>query len=277
MPKMMPRWPASRPELVERVEHDQRAAHRVEEVAQRRTRRDAPQQRMLQHEAQALADLDVQRPAARSWGRLVDVADPADEQRRAEEAEGVERDRHGRADELDQPAGDGRTRDHRDRLGGLELGVAVTDLVRLHDLRQVALVGDVEEHRARPDHERDPEQLDQGEPPEGPRQREGGQGSGADQVVGHEHAPTPPPVDPGAGRQADDEEGQELAGAEQAHLEGVRVQHVDREHRHRQHRQLGARRAGRLGQEQLPEVVVTEQPGPATAGCLEGHGTILAH
>ena len=50
--------------------------------------------------------------------------------------------------------------------------------------------------------------------------------SGAEQVVGDQHPLLAPPVDPGAGGQADDQEGEELAGGQQAHLERVGVEHL---------------------------------------------------
>ncbi len=229
-------------------------------------RRDPPEQRVLEHEGEPFAHLHDERSAALARGRGVDVLDPAYPERRPDEAQGVERDGERCADQLDQPAGSGRAADHRDRLHGLELGVALADVLGLDDVGQVALVGDVEEDRAAAHHQCDHQHLREGEHVEGPGEGERGEREAADQVVGHQHPLLAPPVDPGARRQPDDEEGEELAGREQAHLERARVEHLHGEDGDGQHGELRAELAQRVAEEQLAEVVVAEQPAAQLRG-----------
>ena len=266
---------------VEVVEHEQdhhRPGHRGEEVAGAGARRDPPQQRVADHEREPLADLDDERTPVLAWWWGVQVLDPAHEQRRAQEAQRVQGDREGSADHLDQATCHGRASDHRDRLRGLQLGVALADVLRLDDVRQVALVGHVEEDRAHAHDQRDGEQLHQRQDVEDPGERQRGQRHGPDQVVAHQHTLLAPAVHPGAGRQPDDQERQELAGPEESHLELVRVQQGHGQHRQRKHGELGADLADRVADEELPEVVVAQQPAALPGRrCLEAHEGILAH
>ena len=140
--------------------------------------------------------------------------------------------------------------------------------VRLDDVGQVALVGDVEEDRAAADRPVRRRSIC-GKVSTSSAQARGSEASAtaAEQVVGHQHALLAPPVDPGAGRQPDDEEGEELAGPEQAHLEARR--------RRAPSRPAPAGPAWTAGypnwlsvsaEEQLAEVVVPEQAAASRAG-----------
>ena len=253
-------------ELAEREQDEQGPGHRGEEVARRGARRDPPQQRVAEHEGQPLADLLEQRSPVLPSRGSVDVGDAPHEEGRAEEAQRVEGDRQRGAEHADQATGHRGATDLRDRLRGLQLGVALADVRAGHDVGQVALVGDVEEDGADADDQHHGVHLDEREHVEGPRHRKRGEREPADEVVADQHPLLAPPVDPGAGGQPDHEEGQELEGAEQPHLEGVGVQHPDGQHRDGEHRQLGAELADRVADPELPEVVVPEQPAAAAGG-----------
>ena len=128
-------------------------------------RGDRPQVAVAEHVAEPVADLLAQ--AARAAGRARQGAGPASahgpdrehEQRRADEAQGVGEDREGRRHRPISPppiAGPAVWASVRDDL---QLAVAVDELVTIDEGRQVRLVGDVEEHGQRPDHEPDDVQL----------------------------------------------------------------------------------------------------------------------
>jgi hypothetical protein len=158
-----------------------------------------------------------------------------------------------------QHAGGAGTGDLGDGPTGLQLAVAVDELVAVDQRGQVALVGDVEEDRRRPGHGGDDEQLAQAQHVHQVAGRQGGQDDGPDQVGGDQDPLAAPPVVPGAGRQPDEQEGGGLQGGEHAHLQRRRVQHRDRHDRQRQEGDLGAHLADRLRRPQLPEVVVAQK------------------
>ena len=93
-------------------------------------------------------------------GRGLDRGDPAG---RPHEAQRVDEHRVGRRERLDQQPADARAGDLADRLAGLQLGVAVDQLLPADQPWQVGLVGDVEEDRAHAGDECDHVQLPDGQ------------------------------------------------------------------------------------------------------------------
>ena len=174
---------------------------------------------------------------------------------------------------LDQSAGDGRTADHRDRLGGLELGVALADVVRLDDVGQVALVGDVEEHRADADHQGDDEQLREGQHVEHPGQRQRGQGDARGRRRWRS-APTACATGRPRRRPAarSTRKARNSQNPSRPIWNSLASSCSHREDRQREHGQLGAELAQRVADEQLPEVVVVEagRPGVVPGGWGSG-------
>ena len=92
----------------------------------------------------------------------------------------------------------------------LELGVALDELVALDQRRQVALVGDVEEHRQAAVDEADDVQLPDREGVEVEGDRDRRDRDRPAEVADDQDRPPAEPVDPDAGRQAEQDERQEL-------------------------------------------------------------------
>ena len=192
--------PLAEPEVAQAVEDQQGAGHRVEQVVGAGAHGDPPQQRVGEDEGQSLADLGDEPAPVVSCRRHLLVADPVHEERRPQEAQCIEPDGQRRADQLDQATGDRRSSDHRDGLRRLQLGIALADVLGLDDLGQVALVGHVEEDRARADHHGHHEHLPERQCAHRPRHRQRGQGGGAHQVAPDQDVLLVPTVDPGPGR-----------------------------------------------------------------------------
>ena len=125
----------------------------------------------------------------------------------------------GAVDEADQAPADGRPGALRHGPRGLELAVAVDELVALDERGQVRLVRHVEEDRQRPDHEPDDVQLPHRQHAERVRDGDGREHGGPADVAGDEDRSSTQPVDPGAGRQAEQDERQELDRPEQGDFE----------------------------------------------------------
>ena len=185
---------------------------------------DADQRPVAEHEPQALRDLAAQVVVRPSLHLRLDRADPGQRDDGPHVAQRVDAHRVRGAERLRQPAGDRGPGHLRDRLAGLQLGVAVHQLVLGHQRRQVRLVGHVEEHREHADREADQDELDQREHTEPPRDRDTGQQDGASGVGADHQRPPPHPVHPGTGGQPDQQERGRVGGGQQAHLERCRGQ-----------------------------------------------------
>jgi hypothetical protein len=111
------------------------------------------------------------------------------------------------------------TRDLRPRLADLELGVAVHQLVARDERGQVRRVRDVEEDGEHARGEPDQVQLEHRQAAERERDRDREQRNSSSDVGHHEDRPAAHPVDPHAGRQADEHERQELREGQHADLE----------------------------------------------------------
>jgi hypothetical protein len=104
--------------------------------------------------------------------------------------------------------------------GELELRVAIDELVALDDRGQVALVGDVEEDRETAVDEDDGVELPDREHIQGKGDRDRQEADCAAQVAPDEDRAASKPVDPDAGRQAENHDRQEFDGREEPELEG---------------------------------------------------------
>ena len=74
------------------------------------------------------------------------MPDAPDGERRGQVRHDVDRDERRRRDDLEQQTADRRRGHGRDGLRGLQLGVALDDVLEPDQTRHVALVRDVEEH-----------------------------------------------------------------------------------------------------------------------------------
>ena len=190
------------------VEHGH--ADRAEQVGRPGAHGDGAQQRVAQHEPQSLArspgpgsgQVCGWGRAGRAWMAVTQAADHRKLSASASTAYGAVR--------AWIRAGHRRAGDLGDRLAGLQLALPSTRLLTADELGQVGLVGDVEEDRGHPGDQGDQVKLADGQDPEEPGQRDRAQGGRADQVVDDQDGPEPHPLDPGAGRQPDEQEGRGL-------------------------------------------------------------------
>jgi hypothetical protein len=88
--------------------------------------------------------------------------------------------------QLGEQAAEAGAADLRHRLGALQLGVAFDQVLWPDQHGQVHLVADLEEHGADPGQERDHEQLDQRQGPEGGGERDAAEQDGAGEIADHE-------------------------------------------------------------------------------------------
>ena len=153
------------------------------------------------------------------------------EDRRQQEAQGVDHDRGRRADRADESASEARSRDLSERLARADLAVRVHELVRFDEHGHVALVGDVEEHGEDTGAQRHDEELRQREDIERVSQGDRAEEHHPPDVAPDQHRSAAPSIDPGAGRKGDDEECGMRARRQGSGLERRRVERDDREER----------------------------------------------
>src|SRR5512133_2478845 len=229
---------------------------------------------MRQDVAQSLAQLvahSARRDLLRLLGTFV-LSDAEDEERRAQEAEGVERDRRRRLQHVDDHAREPGTAELRCAAADLQLRIPIDQLLPLDERWKVRLIGDVEEDGGDADEEADAVQLPDRQRVEGVRNRNRAEQQRARKITDDEDRPAPKPVDPHARREADEKEGQELDCREGSYLERARVQHVDRGERQRELRELRPELADRLGRPELDEVRMS----PKASGRPELHACSLS-
>ena len=191
--------------------------------------------------------------------RRLGPPDPHQERGRPQVAQGVQRHRERRLEEPDQEAGRGRPRDLRRGPRDLQLRVALDQLVAVHDRGQVALVGDVEEHGQAAVDEADGVELPDRQGVE--RERDGDRGDrGGAADVGHDHdRASPQAVHPHAGREAEQDERQELDRRQQPELERADLERRRGDQRQRQLGDGAAEDGDRLGRPELEEVGVAQE------------------
>src|SRR5439155_17681444 len=110
--------------------------------------RDAPQDRALEHDLDALAHLGdepgLSRRRPRLWLRLR-LPDQGQGNRRDEEGGGIDSDGPCPTDPLDEETGYGGAGDLRRRARDFEFGVAFDEIRPVHQNREVRLIRDIEE------------------------------------------------------------------------------------------------------------------------------------
>jgi hypothetical protein len=207
--------------------------------------------------AEAFPELDEQMPPLDlSVGFRSAGADRGSEGARDDEAERVHEHCVRSGDERDQSASQARPGDLRSRLRDVQLRVALDQMVAIHDLGEVRLIGDVEENRVDPDEEADDVQLGEREVAGGVHDRDREEKRGPAEVADDEHRATLQPVDPYASGEREEQEGQELDRLERRHLERRRIEGHERHPRDRELRNLRAELADRLTGPELQEVPV---------------------
>ena len=225
---------------------------------------------MPQDVAKALADL-LAHPAPHRCGlalrRAFVLADAEDEERRAEEAGGIENHGDRSAQPVDDQAGEPRATELCARPADLQLRVPVDEFPPVDEFRQIRLVRDVEEDGRDPDEETDAVELPDRQRVERVGDRNRGEQSRTCEVTGDEDGTAPQPVDPHARGQADEQKGEELDNVKRRDLEHACTHDNDRGERQRKLAELRAELADGLGRPELQEVRVP----PETSGRPESH------
>ncbi len=228
---------------------------------------DDTEQGVAEDEADALADLLAQRgPGRGGFGCFLGPRDPCEEQGGEQVADGVDDDGELRSDELDESAADAGAGDVGGGTDRLQRAVAGDELVAGQDLRQVALVGDVEEHGRHAGHERDGVELGHGQDV---GERGGGDarhGRGAHQVRPDHQGPFAHAVGECPGGQPDEQEGGGLRRGQEAHLEGGGVECEDGYEGQCHQGHLGTELSGGGSREQQSEVTQAHGATGATGG-----------
>ncbi len=173
----------------------------------------------------------------------------------------VDHDRVPGTERADEGAAEARTSNLPERLARTELPVRIDEVLGLDEHRQIALVRDVEEDGEHASDDRDDEELRQVEHAERVGDRDRADDRHAPDVRPDEHGPAAPPVDPRAGGQRDQQEGELRARGERADFERRRVEGDDREERDGQLGDRATDLADRLASPQQDEVPVLENGG----------------
>ncbi len=171
----------------------------VEELERGRRQAHGPQRAVPGHETQTLAD-PLRTP------RSVTAADPGQRPRRPGEEDRRRGDRERRREQRHHRTAQRRATDLGRGPAALDRTGPPHQIVTVHQPDQAGLIGDVEEHRQRPDHERHHQQHRQPEPAE---QRDDGchaQDRRPAAVRQHHHVPRRPPVHPGPGDQREQQQ-----------------------------------------------------------------------
>jgi hypothetical protein len=150
--------------------------------------------------------------------------DAQHEKRRYDEAGDVDRDRVWSCNGGDQYARQPRASHLRGRDGHLELCVPVDELLAIDERGEIRLVGDVEEDGEDPDHELKDEQVPHAQRAGRPENRNRREQDGAGSVADDEDRPPAQAIDPDAGRQCEEDEGQEPDHAEEREGERARME-----------------------------------------------------
>ncbi|MBM7788025.1 hypothetical protein JOD67_004705 [Tenggerimyces flavus] len=193
--------------------------------------------------------------------RRLPGADGDERQRRAGERGDLDQDHVRGTGDAHQPTAQAWTGDLAGRADRLEGRVAREQVGGAHYRGQVRLVRDVEEHAREPDHDRDGEQQLDGQRVQGRRDRDREQGRGADEVGHDQDRSTRQAVDPGAGWQPDQREGDRPRRGEQAGFPWARVQGENGEKRNRDGTDLGTELAGHLSEQEQQNVTAAKQGG----------------
>ncbi|CAA9486962.1 MAG: hypothetical protein AVDCRST_MAG13-1513 [uncultured Solirubrobacteraceae bacterium] len=213
-----------------------------------------PQHPVAEGGPQALADLPphVARPPPLRRG--LRRADAQQAERRAEERERVEQEHDRRGDRLHQERREPRPADLRQRAAGRQPRVRRHETVAPDERGQVGRIGELEEHRARADHEGDGDQELHRQQAGHGQERDGRQQPGAREVGPDHHRAPAAPVDPHARGQAEQEVGGRGGRREQPHLARTRIEVQRGRQRQRDEPDLGAEHGCGLAAPQLQEV-----------------------
>ena len=195
-------------------------------------------------------------------GRRLPGLDPVQEERRAEEGQGVRGDRERRAQRLHEQAAQARAADEGEGAARVHQRRALHVLAGGHDGHRDRAVAGSEQGACHPRPERDAVQLGQREHVQCVADRDAGeQGRAADIGGDHENPAAAEPVSPGPGVHAEQQARQPDGGGEEAHLSGTRVQHEHGGERQRDRADLIPEHRDGLRAPVAPERPLAQQRG----------------
>ncbi len=246
-------------EPVGQQDEQHRGADRAAHVGECGADGDGAQQAVAEDEAQALGDLRPQVGVLAGLRPYVGAADPGEGEEGEDEGGRVDDECHRCGDGCHDRAADAGAAHLDDVPGGLQLDVALDQLLVVDQVRQVALEGRVEEGGAHRHAERHHVQLAQCQHVQPGRQGDRGEQQGAAGVADQHHPPLAHPVHPCADWQADQQCGEVFEDDQQARLERRSVQGLDRHQRQRDQGHARADLADRVTGPEAAEVPVPEQ------------------
>jgi hypothetical protein len=246
------------PDRVVQEDHEQRVVAAVHETADETRAQHGAGERPPERVPEAVDEVGQYPPALRC--RRLRTADHPQRGGRDQETRHVDGDGAGRAQRLQQYAGEAGSADVRRPLGGEQLAVGVGEpRLVADDHRNVRRVRHLEQHTERAGEERHQHQMRNREDIRERRHRHGGEQPGPTQI-GEDQQRTPhPPVDEHPQRNADQQPRHVPGGGDQADLERPRVEIGDRDQRQRDDRDRGTDRTDPLPEEEQTEVALPEQ------------------
>jgi hypothetical protein len=244
-----------------RVQREQSQEHQVEQVDDRHRHERRAHDRRTRDEPQAGGDA-----ARRAVGRRLGRADPAEEERGAQEGQGVGRDRERRGQGLGEQPARGRSGHVGQRPAAVEQRLPVHVVIRCDDRHEQGAVRYVEQDGQGARGERHGEHLPQRQHVQRVAHRDRGHQRRPAEVGGdHRLPPLAAPVRPGARVHSEQQARQPLQCRQQPHRESVGVQREHRRERHRDGRDLVAEQRDSGRAPVPPEHHVTQQRWHALA------------
>jgi hypothetical protein len=253
-------------ELARGVEHDDRDERVAEDLPQADRPHERAQRRVVPHDREALAHFrdEVARPCLRRVGRR--RGNPAQHQRRHEEAERVEQDREGRREPLDEHAREPGPTSCAAESEMPIFAFASTEVAPSHALGHEDLVRGPADDRARADEEAHDVERRHVEEAEPRTDRHRQEGQGAPDIRRDDDRKLRQAIDEHARGKPEEREGERLEGREDPDFEGCRVQEQRRGERQCEERDLPAEVGDRERAPELHEVRVSPEASEPLAG-----------
>ena len=264
-------------EIVHQEQQLQRRETGQPEVRQPTDDHEQPERSIGEHGPDSLPDLPPQRFGSLGGARSAiwpSGADPGQTERGDAEADHVEQYADGGRHHLDDQGGKSGTGDLGHRLGAEQPRVGTLQRVVRDDRRQQFGVRRPVEDRGNPGQQGHDEQLRQRQAAEPPGDRHAAEHPGRQQIRGDHHPARVEPVDPGSGRQTDQQPGQPGRRREQSHPARAGVEVGDREQRQQYRGGRVPEQAGRLADPESVEVAAESEScrAPTGAGRVGRHG-----
>src|SRR5919201_4364104 len=195
---------------------------------------------MAEDKAQPLPHLGKDAGLPVTLGQRFRLPDPGQGRDGDEVGHGIGGERLGGTERLHQNATESRPGEERHRKAGRQLVVRLDNVLRTDQRWDVSQVGDVEDHVAYPERQRDDEQLGQRDRVEQEGDRDRGQRQASDRVGEDHERPASYAVGEDSGKQGEQGERKSLSGYEETDDERAGVETEDGKRRQRQEGDLAA-------------------------------------